>query len=159
MKGKYIGLVIFLVIVSILAIFYSSVKKVILTEEDAKNFVLKWASAVFDNKLNINNTAENIDSFFLDSGILRGTISRLIRTKYGSYYNNLKANSENGLITGLNNPEKYTIKNYFKYFNGVNLKGLNGDYKPENNKLLRITNNVGITVSNLLKINRIKLIF
>jgi len=119
-------------------------KTLFLSEKDARNTVLKWYNTVInkDDKYSTNDEiASAINSYFDKNGVLRGTISRLIRTKTGAIENSLDA-SGGGVLNDETRPNAYTIKNYFEYFNGKNISGLSAVYNPSNNYLVRYAKNL-----------------
>lgn len=137
------GTILFISIIVVILIsthYYRS--KTTIQEEEVRAFIMSWASAVFDNTGKAEDSARLISNYFLKNGVLRGTISRLIRTHDGSVNNYLRAMSNSGMITGDSNLAEFTIENYFKYFNGVNMKGLNAVYDERNNQMLKISSDV-----------------
>ena len=119
-------------------------KTLFLSERDAKNTVLKWYNTVInkDGKYSTNEEiASAIDSYFDKKGVLRGTISRLIRTKTGAIQNSLDA-SGGGVLNDETRPNAFTIKNYFEVFNGIEISGLAAIYNPDNNYLVRYAKNL-----------------
>lgn len=119
-------------------------KTLFLSEKEARNTVLKWYDTVVNTNGKYSTTEEiasAINSFFDKNGVLRGTISRLIRTKTGAIENLLDA-SGGGVLNDETRPNAYTIKNYFEYFNGITITGLSAVYTPSNNYLVRYAKNL-----------------
>lgn len=119
-------------------------KTLFLSEKEARNTVLKWYDTVVNTNGKYSTTEEiasAINSFFDKNGVLRGTISRLIRTKTGAIENLLDA-SGGGVLNDETRPNAYTIKNYFLVFNGLASPGLAAEYNEDNNYLVRYAKNL-----------------
>ena len=141
----------------------STEKVVELTAVEAEEFILEWAGVVTatenseiisrykssEYKDGVETRSKLISDYFSENGILRGTVSRLIRFKNASQINSLDT-SDSGL---LNNPavDDLNIQHYFKYFNAITIPGLriatddgctNG-FSSSNNFYLKLTNNIG----------------
>ena len=114
-----------------------STEKVLeLTAVEAEEFILEWAGVVTatenseiisrykssEYKDGVETRSKLISDYFSENGILRGTVSRLIRFKNASQINSLDT-SDSGL---LNNPavNDLNIQHYFKYFNAITIPGL-----------------------------------
>ena len=134
-----------------------------LTADEAEEFILEWAGVVTASENSeitsryksskyidgVETRSKLISDYFSENGILRGTVSRLIRFKNATQVNSLDA-SGSGL---LNNPavDDLNIQHYFKYFNAITIPGLriaNGGgctngFSSSNNFYLKLTNNIG----------------
>ena len=134
-----------------------------LSAVEAEEFILEWAGVVTASENaeissrymsdeytdGVENRSELISNYFSENGILRGTVSRLIRFQKASLVNALNTPGTDLL----NDPEadEVNVQHYFKYFNAITIPGLriatsdscpNG-FSSSNNFYLKLTNNIG----------------
>ena len=107
-----------------------------LTAVEAEEFILEWAGVVTASENaeissrymsdeytdGVETRSKLISNYFSENGVLRGTVSRLIRFQKASLVNALNTSGTDLL----NDPavNEINVQHYFKYFNAITIPGL-----------------------------------
>ncbi|MAV65598.1 MAG: hypothetical protein CMC26_00980 [Flavobacteriaceae bacterium] len=134
-----------------------------LTAVEAEEFILEWAGVVTASENaeissrymsdeytdGVETRSKLISNYFSENGVLRGTVSRLIRFQKASLVNALNTSGTDLL----NDPavNEINVQHYFKYFNAITIPGLSiatsdscpNGFSSSNNFYLKLTNDIG----------------